>query len=204
MLTKIFIALLCSLLLGLIGCKKSSSSTSPVSATQESAPSKSDVCALITSQEIEAVQGSSVTETKSSASSADGLLVSQCYYATAGSNKSVSLAVTRSDPTSSAKRSPRDFWKETFGRFEGEAKPREGDEAKRESLREQEKEEKSTPPKKIEGIGDDAYWSANRVGGALYVLKNDALIRISVGGPDNEDAKLNKSKELARKALQRL
>ena len=203
MLTKIFIALLCSLLLGLIGCKKSSPSTSPVSATQESAQGKFDVCALITSQEIEAVQGSPVTETKSSASSAGGLLVSQCYYATAGSNKSVSLALTKSDPASSAKRSPRAFWKETFGRFEGEAKPREGDEAKRESLREQE-EEKSTPPKKIEGLGDEAYWTANRVGGALYVLTNDASIRISVGGPDNEEGKLNKSKELARKALQRL
>jgi hypothetical protein len=201
--TKIFIALLCSLLLGLIGCKKSSSSASPVSATQESAPGKSDVCALITSQEIEAVQGSPVTETKSSSSSAGGLLVSQCYYATAGSNKSVSLALTQSDPASSAKRSPRAFWKETFGRFEGEAKPREGDEEKRESLREQD-EEKSTPPKKIEGLGDEAYWTANRVGGALYVLRNDASIRISVGGPDNEGGKLNKSKELAQKALQRL
>ena len=112
--------------------------------------------------------------------------------------------MTQRDPASAVKRSPKDFWKETFGRLEGEAKSHKGDEEKRESLREQEKEEKSTPAKKIEGIGDDAYWTANRVGGALHVLKNDAIVRVSVGGPDNEEGKLKKSKELAQKALQRL
>ena len=45
---------------------------------------------------------------------------------------------------------------------------------------------------------------ANRFGGALYVLKKDSLIRISVGGLENEETKINKSKALAQKALQRL
>jgi hypothetical protein len=70
-------------------------------------------------------------------------------------------------------------------------------------LREQD-EEKGRPPKKVEGIGDDAYWIANRVGGALYVLKNDVFIRISVGGPESEDAKINRCKALAEKALSHL
>src|SRR5436853_163015 len=78
-----------------------------------------------------------------------------------------------------------------------------GDEKKKESLREQE-EEKGAPPKKIDGIGDSAYWTANRMGGALYVLKNDVFIRVSVGGPDNEEAKIKRSKALAEKALSRL
>ena len=78
-----------------------------------------------------------------------------------------------------------------------------GDEEKRESLREQE-QEKGQPPKKLEGIGDDAYWTANRMGGALYVLKNDVFIRISVGGPESEDAKINRCKALAEKALSHL
>src|SRR5437870_5657463 len=46
--------------------------------------------------------------------------------------------------------------------------------------------------------------TANRFGGALYVLKKDSLIRISVGGLENEETKINKSKALAQKALQRL
>lgn len=117
-------------------------------------------------------------------------------------SKSVSLAITPSDPDSPEKRSLRDFWKQTFGRFEGEAKEREGDEEKRKSLREE--EEKSVPPKKIAGIGDDSYWTGNRVGRALYVLKNDASIRISVGGPDNEETKIDKSKALVQKALEHL
>jgi hypothetical protein len=42
------------------------------------------------------------------------------------------------------------------------------------------------------------------VGGALYVLKKNSFIRISVGGPGNEDEKISKSKALARNALKRL
>ena len=53
-------------------------------------------------------------------------------------------------------------------------------------------------------IGEEAYWAPNRFGGVFYVLKGDAFISISVGGPDDEETKINKSKALAQKALQRL
>jgi hypothetical protein len=55
------------------------------------------------------------------------------------------------------------------------------------------------PPKKIEGIGDEAFWASNRFGGVLYVLKGDAFISISLGGPDSEQTKIDKSKALAKK-----
>jgi hypothetical protein len=42
------------------------------------------------------------------------------------------------------------------------------------------------------------------MGGALYVLKNDVFIRVSVGGPDSEEIKINHCKALAGKALSRL
>lgn len=161
---------------------------------------------MLTKQEIQAIQGSPLTDTKNSESSTGAFRVSQCYFSTAESNKSVSLAVTQNDGP--GKPSPKDFWKETFGRYTGKEKESEGDKEKSESLRDQrrgrEEEEKSTPPKKIDGIGDEACWSGNRVGGALYVLKKDVFIRISVGGPDNEAAKIDKSKALAQKALDRL
>src|SRR5207248_1629286 len=69
---------------------------------------------------------------------------------------------------------------------------------------EREEKEKRVPPKRLDGIGEEAYWSGNRFGGALYVLAKDAIVRISVGGPDNEQIKITKSKALALKALERL
>jgi hypothetical protein len=67
-----------------------------------------------------------------------------------------------------------------------------------------EEEEKKNPPKKVDGVGDEAYWSGNRFGGALYVLKRNVILRISIGGPDDQETKIEKSKRLAEKALGRL
>jgi hypothetical protein len=210
------VSLLCSLLFALTGCEKHTpTQPSPESqvarspANYESAEAKFDACGLIKNAEIEAVQGTPVTESKSSGNSDGRFRTSQCFYA-ATSNNSVSLSVTQSDPASSAKRSPKDFWKETFGRYTVEEKESEADKAKRESLREQSRrrgeEEERKPPKRIDGVGDEAFWSGSGVGGALYVLKKDkdVFIRISVGGADNEETRINKSKTLAQKALDRL
>jgi hypothetical protein len=186
-----------ALLTALPGCQKSKTATAP------SKRPKIDACALITSEEIQAIQGSPIKDVKGSEQSDGSFRVAQCFYSAETFNKSVSLAVTQSDPALPKARNPKDFWKETFGRYEGEAKEEKGDEEKKESLREQD-EEKGRPPKKLEGIGDAAYWTANRMGGALYVLKNDVFIRISVGGPESEDAKINRCKALAEKALSHL
>jgi hypothetical protein len=163
---------------------------------------------LITKQEIEAIQRSPIKETKSSVHSDAGFRVFQCFYTAEDLSKSVSLAVTRRDPASSLKRSVKDLWNETFGRFTDDEKESKGDKEERERLHEQgrrEGEEKAfIPPKKIDGIGDDAFWSPNPVGGAIYVLKKDVFIRISVGGRDNEEGKLDKSKALAQKVIDRL
>ena len=81
-----------------------------------------------------------------------------------------------------------------------------GDEERREekNAREGGEElERKIPPKKIDGVGDEAYWSGNRFGGALYVLTKDVIIRVSVGGPNNEQTKIDKSKALAQKAIDR-
>jgi hypothetical protein len=147
------------------------------------------------------VQGSSIKETKSSARADGGFRVSQCFYTATEFSKSVSLAVMQGDPGRPTTTSPKDFWKERFGRYTGEEKEAHKD--KMETERKEEKEE-SVPPKKIEGIGDEAFWASNRFGGILYVLKGDAFISISLGGPDNEQTKIDKSKALGQKALQRL
>ena len=187
-----------ALLTTLPSCQKSKSTT-----TAPSKRAKIDACGLITNEEAQAIQGSPIKDVKGSEQSDGSFRIAQCFYSAETFNKSVSLAVTQSDPASPKARNPKDFWKETFGRYEGETKEEKGDEQKKESLREQD-EEKGRPPKKIEGIGDAAYWTANRMGGALYVLKSDVFIRVSVGGPDSEEAKINRCKALAEKALSRL
>lgn len=66
------------------------------------------------------------------------------------------------------------------------------------------RKEDKTPPNKITGVGDGAFWLGSRVGGALYVLKGNNYVRVSVGGAADEATKIRKSKALAQKALARL
>ena len=174
----------CSLLISLPGCKK-----------RETPPPKPrDVCGLITVDEIQTIQGSPMRETKNSARSDGGFLVSQCFYTATEFSKSVNLAAVQRDPDHPGKRSPRDFWKEKFDPYQNEEPKTEKGEEK----------EQGPAPKKIERLGDDAYWIINRFGGILYVLKGDAFISVGIGGTDDEETKLEKSKVLAKKALQRL
>jgi hypothetical protein len=162
-----------------------------------------DACTLIQSDEIKSIQGATVTTAKGSDQSDGSFRIAQCFYNTDPFNKSVSLAVTQSDTASPSARDPKEFWSQTFGAYEKQAREREGDEeAKKKSL--DKEEERGKPPEKVNDVGDDAFWTANRVGGALYVLKNHVFIRISVGGPDSEKVKMDKSKALAAKAISRL
>jgi hypothetical protein len=159
-----------------------------------------DGCSLVSKEEVESLQATPVKEAKSS-ERADGVFrVSQCFYTASEFNKSVNLALIQNDPNQQNQRSPKDFWKEKFGPYNTNEKERDG---KAETKNREEKEE-VTAPKRISGLGDDAYWISNRFGGVLYVLKGDAFISIGLGGLDDEDTKLRKSRILAQKALQRL
>jgi hypothetical protein len=204
----VLLFLSCSLIAVSAGCKKNEATQRLSGARQQSNRTEFDACALITKQEVEVIQRSPIKETKSSVRSDAGFRVFQCFYTAEDFTKSVSLAVTQRDPASSAKRSVKDFWNETFGRFTDEGKESNAGKEERERLRQQprsEGEEKAfIPPKKIDGIGDDAFWSPSPVGGAIYVLKKDVFIRISIGGHDDEEGKLDKSKALARMAIDHL
>ena len=209
----VVISLLSLALFGLGSCEKRSSRQAVAEAKPESAATKLDACKLLIGADIEAVMESPLKETKNSGAANEGVRVSQCFYTAQEFSKSVSLAVTQSDPGSSVKRSANAYWEEMFGRFDKEEKEKaresEGDKEKKESLRGQRKEEEEgegVPPKKISGVGDEAFWIGNRVGGALYVLKKDknVFIRISVGGPDKEEIKIDKCKALVQKAIDRL
>ena len=156
--TKAIVAVLICFSLPLAGgCKKSSSSQ--LSTEPSAAPSAKQVapgpalnaCSLLTKEEIQAVQGSLITDTKSSDVSSGSFRTSQCYYLAVESSKSVSLATTQSNPQ--LNRSVRDYWRETFGGFDGntnekeEEAEKEKEEAKQSGGKRKEEEERR-PPKK--------------------------------------------------------
>jgi len=156
---------------------------------------KVDACSLLTSADIQAVQGEDLKTTKASQQSGGNLLIDICYYELPTPANSISLALAQPDPQKRG--SVKEFWENTFGEAERGGR--------KEKDREGEGEiEEGAPPRKIGGLGEEAFWFSSPIGGVLYVLKGDHYIRISVGGKGNSEAKLNKSKTLAKKALARL
>lgn len=220
-------AVLFSLLL-MVGCKTTSTTQPSANAAQASSDSntpssnpasqpstpvapgnatsakpKVDACALLTSQEIESVQGEALKETKLSGQSGGGFNVSQCFFSLPTFTNSVSLLVAQKGDGTGAK-DPKLFWRETFHKDEREEKERERDKNEGDKKRGEEEEEESAPPLKVAGIGDEAFWMGSRVGGALYVLKGNAYVRISIGGTADQANKIKRSKALAQKAIARL
>jgi hypothetical protein len=193
--------LICLAAISVVACHKSTTA-------ETKSETQIDTCQILTNDEIEQVQGSPVTATQPSSVSNEGVVSTQCFYSTKEMDRSVSFAVTQKKVGSASKNSVRDYWRKMFDAYDAGEKEREGDREKRESLREQSRkggeEEKGPPPTKVTGLGDEAFWFVSPVGGVLYVLKKNAFVRISVGGPDTEQAKLDKSKLLAIKALERL
>jgi len=164
---------------------------------------KIDVCALLTSAEMEAVQGEPVKETKPSVQQSGSFLMSQCFFRTATFTKSVSLALAVPDPAKPSAFTPREFWEKQFHPPEPveEEKPVAGKAPKKAEV---EREEELRKPRPIDGLGEEAYWVGNPISGALYVLKGNCFLRISVGGVREESARMEKSKALAHAALKRL
>jgi len=164
---------------------------------------KTDICALLTSAEIQVIQSEPVEETKPSAQPSGGFVMLQCFYRTTTFAKSVSLALAAPDPVKPSALTPREFWRKQFHppEPEEEEKPVAGKAPKKAEV---EREEELRKPRPIDGLGEEAYWQGNSITGALYVLKGAAFLRISVGGVRDASERLEKSKALARAALKRL
>jgi hypothetical protein len=128
------------------------------------------------------------------------LRVSQCFYALPSFTNSVSVDLMHGKTKT--------FWKEHFSnaRAERDADDDHGRDAAMKTApptREAEEEHQSAV-RKVAGVGDTAVWSGNRMSGALYVLKGDSIVRISVGGKGSEDEKIERSRKLAAIALRKL
>ena len=158
------------------------------------APNKVDACTLLTSDEIKVVQGEGLKTTKPSQQAGHEFVIDICYYELPTPSNSISLSLAQPNPNK--KDSVREFWENSFG---------DSEHGRKEKEREGEGEiEEGAPPRKVAGVGQEAFWFSSPIGGVLYVLKGDHYIRISVGGKGTSESKLNKSKALAQKAIARL
>jgi hypothetical protein len=171
-----------------------------------------DACRLLTSEEIQAVQGEGVKTTKATDASSGPLSVSQCIYETTNFTNSVSLTLTSKNYKVQGE-GPREFWRKNFGGERGREREGEGEHGKERREKERregrggargEEEEEGLPPTRVRGVGDDAYWVGNDKAGALFVLKGDKFIRISLGGGGRREEKIEKTRTLALRALKRI
>jgi hypothetical protein len=184
------------LLLGSTGCdSKPASTQQSVEAPKSTAASSSpvagaatfDPCSLITPPEVAVVVGQPVKETKGSSPTMTQTGPSfqrwQCFYTVEPYEKSVSLELARNNPNGS-QTAVSEFWKE--------------------KLQDAKDKRKSVKPRLIPAVGEEAFWVGDNKTGALYVLKNNSYLRISIGGPDEESEKIKKLQVLAQNALKRL
>ena len=182
---------MCLVVAALTGCSKTESPANADTKSAERTPADGavatiapiDACSLLTREEIEAVQGEAPQDAKASQQPAGGLMMYDCLFALPTFTNSISLSVAQS--SSGGDRDPRKAWQETFAAANAKAS------------------EKSPPPQPVEGIGDEAFWTGNERIGALYVLKGSRYLRISVGGPGDSAAKIEKCRALAEAAMKR-
>lgn len=159
-----------------------------------------NACQMLTQRDIARVQGESFKSVKLTESDENGLRVSQCFYALPSFTNSISVDVMRGKTAA--------FWS---GHFANAREEKDDDKDRDRTVamktappsREAEEEHENSA-RKVAGIGDAAVWSGNRVAGALYVLKGDTIVRISVGGGGSQEQKIERSKKLAARALRKL
>ena len=161
-------------------------------------PGMLDACKLLTSDDIQSVQGERVEETRPGAQPGGDLRISECVFRTTTPAKAVSLALA--EPS---RRQPRDYWRKRFHGIPNR-KPGEAGANRNENTDRDGGDADASRPRVISDLGNEAFWVGGRVTGALYVLRANSFIRISVGGVRDESARIEKSVALARAALKRL
>lgn len=160
-----------------------------------------DACKLLTADEIQNIQRDTLKDIQPTARTGGTFIISQCFYATSQFVNSVSLTVTQQSSNTGAE-NIREFWKERF-RSAG-SHDRERERARDNKAKALEEEEEGAPPERVKGLGEEAYSVGNAKFGALYVLKGNKILRISVGGSHSQPERIQKMKSLAQYAINRL
>jgi len=185
---------------------------------------KTETCQLISAEEFREVQGEEPADAQGTEHTAAGLSMSQCFYRLPTFSKSVNLEVTRAAEGAPAG-ALKSHWRNLFGPDSLEARGRrlgreEAAKAEREEIlkrereaggfreggkrRKKDREAEDAPPRRVEGVGLEAYWTGNKTAASLYVLAENAVVRVSPAAGEEVDVKIKKASELARRVLKRL
>ena len=147
-----------------------------------------DPCQLLSDAEVRVVQGHAPARKIPSEQPAGSFQFTQCFYRTPEISSSVSVAIGVPLARDSKRSGPRHYWETQF----------------KEEITPTEDGKKEEPPRPVSGLGDEAFWVGDPVTGALYVLKGEVFLRLSVGGPPDQAQKIKRAKALAVYALKRL
>ncbi|HEV2861819.1 MAG TPA: hypothetical protein VGX48_12490 [Pyrinomonadaceae bacterium] len=182
---------------------------------------KSATCALLSSEDIEAVQGEAVAASQGTEHTGGALVTSQCFYRLPTYEKSVILEVIRASPDNPSKDALKGFMREKYERAEAEHEAEEQRERAREKELEREREQggrreggnkeeeerergDKSPPKRVSGVGDEAFWAPHHGTGALFVRRGGVAFTLAVSGGEDRDAKIRRATALARRLLKKL
>jgi hypothetical protein len=152
-----------------------------------------DACSVLPNEDFSAVQGEKLIDAKGSQRREGGLAVSQCFLLAPTYSKSVSLVISRASKDGVTSFVIKEKWDDIFHQ---ESADRDRDE--------EDEKDAVGEPIKVRGIGDEAYWTGNARGGALYVLAKNSIIRLSLGGSDAQNQRIEKAKRLAKNIVKRL
>ena len=143
-------------------------------------------CTLLTADEIRAVQETTLKEAKPAEDRIKGLRYDQCVFAATDVVRSISLTVI-----SGSGEAAKTYWTDTF-------RPQRTEAALKAATR------KKELPVHVSGLGEDAFWTGDTRAGALHVLANGKVLRISVGGVADPGERLRRTRVLAETALRRV
>ena len=146
-----------------------------------------DPCGLLSDAEVRAIQGHAPVQKIPSEQPSSSFRFTQCFYRTPELTNSVSVALGIPLDTDEKRSGPRQYWQ---AQFHPPVSTKPG--------------KKKEPPKPVAGLGEQAFWVGDPMTGALYVLKGEVFLRLSVGGPLDQAQKIKRSRALAVYALKHL
>lgn len=223
--------LLCSLLTTLACGSRGDAQNAKANATPTATPAPADAqisqgrtCALLSTEELKEVQGEAPLSGQGSEHAAGPLSMSQCFFRLPTFARSVNLEVVRAAQGADALK---EYWRRRFHPEAVEARERarelkEEREREREEMLKRERaagqvreggheeeeeegdEEEDSRPQRVPDLGEEAYLTGNERTSTLSVLKGDAVLRVSLSGPEERPARLKRAVALAAKALKRL
>lgn len=169
-------------------------------------------CDLITNSDVEAIQGEPVSDTSTSEQSNGDLVTSRCFYRLPTFSKSVSIEIMHPSFNARSGDAAEEFWDLRF--HDRERSENDEASAERDMERDQrgggirvareEEDRELTRPQPVANLGDEAFWTGTQINGSLYVRRGNIIMRLGVGGPEDQAAKIERAKALAERVLKHL